>query len=164
MRDMNLIRKQAWSFHRTTGIDLEELISVATLGMIYGIKRYNKDKNTKFSTYVYSLINSQLIDYCKMEKRNRMLVLSEDLNSLCNQICYQPEFDFRSFLQLLPQDLKTIVDMALSSEEFHIPPKRMRGMIVQNLRALGWSWGRIWKGMKNIKSILNETEVGSIII
>ena len=51
MKHLNLIRKIAWSFHKTTGLDWDELFQEATLSYLKALKTYDK-KRGAITTYV----------------------------------------------------------------------------------------------------------------
>lgn len=78
--EYNLIYNRAWSFHRTTGIELEELIAEATLAYLIAKQNYDKNKGASFITYAYKCINSALIEY--QRKLKKFEVINDPLGSL----------------------------------------------------------------------------------
>lgn len=64
-----------------TGIDIEELISVGTLGLIKAVKSYNLDKKIKLATYASRCIENEILMYLRKMVRIRSEVsLEEPLN------------------------------------------------------------------------------------
>lgn len=69
-----------------TGIDPDELISIAFLGYAKAIDSYKSNRNTKFSTYAINCIKNEILYMLKKEKKHRMhnismnKVLSTDKN------------------------------------------------------------------------------------
>ena len=64
-----------------TGIDIEELISVGTLGLIKAVKSYNSDKNIKLATFASRCIENEILMYLrKMVKIKSEVSLDEPLN------------------------------------------------------------------------------------
>jgi RNA polymerase sigma factor (sigma-70 family) len=169
VENINLIRKIAWSFHTTTGIDIEELTSEAILAYYSAIPKYNPEKNTKLITYAYYAIRSALVDFCKNEYLNK----HNDLEGL--DIAYEKsDFDIPT---LFPEGVSkslvdAVIDMANSYGvlkrnngksvvtdcliNFQLPPKKIRGQIINELRSRGWSWSEIWRGIREVKLILKQ--------
>lgn len=64
-----------------TGIDMEELISVGTLGLIKAVKSYNSDKKIKLATYASRCIENEILMFLrKMVKTRYEMSLDEPLN------------------------------------------------------------------------------------
>ena len=64
-----------------TGIDIEELISVGTIGLIKAVKSYNSDKKIKLATYASRCIENEILMYLrKMVKVKSEISLDEPLN------------------------------------------------------------------------------------
>jgi hypothetical protein len=65
---LNLIRKIAWSFYNTTGIDWQELFSEASLAYCEALKNYDPKKG-RISTYLWNCIKSHLLNFIKEERK-----------------------------------------------------------------------------------------------
>ncbi|MBR2350084.1 MAG: RNA polymerase sporulation sigma factor SigK [Clostridia bacterium] len=64
-----------------TGVDLEELVSVGTIGLIKAVKSYNSDKKIKLATYASRCIENEILMYLrKMVKIRNEVSLDEPLN------------------------------------------------------------------------------------
>ena len=64
-----------------TGIDIEELISVGTLGLIKAVKSYNLEKKIKLATYASRCIENEILMYLrKMVRIKSEVSLEEPLN------------------------------------------------------------------------------------
>lgn len=62
-------------------IDLEDLVSIGTIGLIKGINTYNIDKNIKLATYASRCIDNEILMYLrKNKKRNADISLEESLS------------------------------------------------------------------------------------
>ena len=55
-RNLRLVVYIAKKFENT-GVDLEDLISIGTIGLMKGVNTFNKDKNIKLATYASRCIN-----------------------------------------------------------------------------------------------------------
>ncbi len=64
-----------------TGIDIEELISVGTMGLIKAVKSYNLEKKIKLATYASRCIENEILMFLrKMVKIKSEVSLDEPLN------------------------------------------------------------------------------------
>ena len=77
MNNLNLVRKIAYSFHSTTGIEMEELFSEACLAYSIAIKKHNP-LICKESTFVYTCINNHLKNYIENIKKKMIPTLFID--------------------------------------------------------------------------------------
>ena len=64
--------------YENTGVDLEDLVSIGTIGLIKGIKTYSMDKNIKLATYASRCIDNEILMYLRKNKRVRSEVSFED--------------------------------------------------------------------------------------
>ena len=62
----------------TTKYDLEDLVSIGTIGLIKGIKTYKLDKNIKLATYVSRCIDNEILMFLRKNKRRTKEVSFED--------------------------------------------------------------------------------------
>ena len=53
-----------------TGIDIEELISVGTLGLIKAVKNYNGDRKIKLATFASRCIENEILMYLRKMVKN----------------------------------------------------------------------------------------------
>ena len=58
--------------------DLEDLVSIGTIGLIKGIKTYKLDKNIKLATYASRCIDNEILMYLRKTKKKRTEVSFED--------------------------------------------------------------------------------------
>ncbi len=57
--------------YENTKVDLEDLVSIGTIGLIKGIKTYQMDKNIKLATYASRCIDNEILMYLRKNKRVR---------------------------------------------------------------------------------------------
>ena len=55
--------------YENTKVDLEDLVSIGTIGLIKGIKTYSMDKNIKLSTYASRCIDNEILMYLRKNKK-----------------------------------------------------------------------------------------------
>lgn len=57
--------------YENTRVDLEDLVSIGTIGLIKGIKTFSKDKNIKLATYASRCIDNEILMYLRKNKKIR---------------------------------------------------------------------------------------------
>ena len=55
--------------YENTGVDLEDLVSIGTIGLIKGINTFSKEKNIKLATYASRCIDNEILMYLRKNKR-----------------------------------------------------------------------------------------------
>ena len=55
--------------YENTKVDLEDLVSIGTIGLIKGIKTYSMDKNIKLATYASRCIENEILMYLRKNKK-----------------------------------------------------------------------------------------------
>lgn len=64
-----------------TGVGVEDLISIGTIGLIKSINTFNPDKNIKLATYASRCIENEILMYLRRNNKTRMEVsIDEPLN------------------------------------------------------------------------------------
>ena len=64
--------------YENTKIDLEDLVSIGTIGLIKGVNTYRLDKNIKLATYVSRCIDNEILMYLRKTKKKRTEISFED--------------------------------------------------------------------------------------
>ncbi len=64
--------------YENTKIDLEDLVSIGTIGLIKGVNTYKLDKNIKLATYASRCIDNEILMYLRKNKKRRGEVSFED--------------------------------------------------------------------------------------
>lgn len=79
-RNLRLVVYIAKRFDNT-GVDIEELISIGTIGLMKAVKNYNRDKNIKLATFASRCIENEILMFLRKMVRIRTEVsLDEPLN------------------------------------------------------------------------------------
>ena len=71
--------------YENTKVDLEDLVSIGTIGLIKGIKTYSMDKNIKLATYASRCIDNEILMYLRKNKKIKTEV------SFDESLSYDPE-------------------------------------------------------------------------
>lgn len=64
--------------YESTGYDLEDLVSIGSIGLIKGIETYKLDKNIKLATYASRCIANEILMYIRKNKKRKSEVSFED--------------------------------------------------------------------------------------
>ena len=65
----------------TTGYDIEDLVSIGSIGLIKGINTYKISKNIKLATYASRCISNEILMFIRKNKKSKVEVsLEESLN------------------------------------------------------------------------------------
>ena len=67
--------------YENTGVDLEDLVSIGTIGLIKGINTFSRGKNIKLATYASRCIENEILMYLRRNSKTKMEVsIDEPLN------------------------------------------------------------------------------------
>ena len=64
--------------YENKGVDLEDLVSIGTIGLIKGVNTYKLDKNIKLATYASRCIDNEILMFLRKNKRRKTEVSFED--------------------------------------------------------------------------------------
>lgn len=64
--------------YENTGLDLEDLVSIGTIGLIKGVNTYKLDKNIKLATYASRCIDNEILMFLRKNKKRRGEISFED--------------------------------------------------------------------------------------
>ena len=84
--------------YENTKVDLEDLVSIGTIGLIKGINTYKGDKNIKLATYASRCIDNEILMYLRKNKKRRADI------SLEESLSYDKEGNELTFEDVLGTD------------------------------------------------------------
>ena len=110
--------------YESTGYDLEDLVSIGSIGLIKGIETYKPDKNIKLATYSSRCIANEILMYIRKNKKRKTEVSLEDAlnyDAEGNELHLEDilgtddniifdEFSFKLDKEVLKQELKNLND------------------------------------------------------
>ena len=64
--------------YENTGYDLEDLVSIGSIGLIKGVNTYKMDKNIKLATYCSRCIANEILMFLRKNKKRRTEISFED--------------------------------------------------------------------------------------
>ena len=174
MKNIALIRKIAWSYHQTTGIEYEELFSEACLGYCEALHLWDPSRNVKLTTYAWHTMHRQLAEFLWNLNKNalnstKIVTFSTNINinpldeiELLNinfptNLILTPHIPFWEFYETLTPLSKELVDVIFESLDDipnDISYKRMKSIIINILREKKWKMRKISKSIYELKSKL----------
>ncbi|HSH52440.1 MAG TPA: sigma factor [Bacteroidales bacterium] len=158
--ELNLIRKVAWSFVKTTGLEFDELFSEASLAYVQAEAKYNPDKS-QFSTFIYQSMKNHLCSYCKKEYQENHAEMPEEYEPVSHYASTENTVFFKESISNLSEEGRIICNMIFESPEEYLSlnkPKIAKGYLKNKLREIGWTWEKIWNGFSEVKKVLRVME------
>lgn len=64
--------------YENTGVDLEDLVSIGSVGLIKGVNTYKPGKNIKLATYASRCIDNEILMFLRKNKRRKDEISFED--------------------------------------------------------------------------------------
>ena len=64
--------------YENTKVDLEDLVSIGTIGLIKGVNTYKNDKNIKLATYASRCIDNEILMFLRKNKKRKTEISFED--------------------------------------------------------------------------------------
>ena len=64
--------------YENTKVDLEDLVSIGTIGLIKGVNTYKLDKNIKLATYASRCIDNEILMFLRKNKKRKSDISFED--------------------------------------------------------------------------------------
>lgn len=111
--------------YENTNYDIEDLVSIGSIGLIKGINTYKIDKNIKLATYASRCISNEILMFLRKNKKKRMEVSFEDA---LNYDAEGNELHLEDILgtenDLVPNEYEKMVDKELLAKEIATLPNR----------------------------------------
>ncbi len=71
--------------YENTGYDVEDLVSIGSIGLIKGINTYKLDKNIKLATYASRCVSNEILMFLRKNKKRRKEISLEDALNYDNE-------------------------------------------------------------------------------
>ena len=89
--------------YENTRVDLEDLVSIGTIGLIKGVNTYKLDKNIKLATYASRCIDNEILMFLRKNKKRNGEVSFED------SLSYDAEGNELHLEDILGTDADTVI-------------------------------------------------------
>lgn len=141
-----------------TGYEMDELISVGTLGLIKAVKSFSRDKNIKLATFASRCIENEILMYLRKMVRVRTEVsLDEPLNtdSEGNQLVLS---------DVLGTDSDVRYKELESEAELEILRAVIKGLSVRDRKIIAMRYGLFGEEEKTQKEVADEFSISQSYI
>lgn len=128
-----------------TMYDLEDLVSIGTIGLIKGVKTYKLDKNIKLATYASRCIDNEILMFLRKNKKRKTEISFEDsinLDSEGNELHLEDVFGTED--NIVEKEYESIVDKECLINEIENLSKRDKEILILRY------------GLNNKKNILKK--------
>lgn len=137
--------------YENTGVDLEDLVSIGTIGLIKGVNTYKLDKNIKLATYASRCIDNEILMFLRKNKRRKTEISLED------SLSYDAEGNELRLEDILGTD-EDIVTRGIEEES----EKKLLNQEIQKLNKRDKQIMTLRYGLNNHKE-LTQKEVADIL-
>ena len=111
--------------YENTGFDIEDLVSIGSIGLIKGINTYKIDKNIKLATYASRCIANEILMFLRKNKRKKVeMSLEETLNYDAEGNELRLEDILGTDIDVVPKELENIIDKEILKKEIDILDER----------------------------------------
>ena len=114
-----------------TMYDLEDLVSIGTIGLIKGVKTYKLDKNIKLATYASRCIDNEILMFLRKIKKRKTEISFEDsinLDSEGNELHLEDVFGTED--NIVEKEYESIVDKECLINEIENLSKRDKEILI----------------------------------
>lgn len=171
-RAYRLVKIRAYSFHRTTGVPLDELESEGLLCYVLCLASYKSGKGVKFTTYLYSCLNNHLATFCHRWQK-QLIAMTWD-GEIFPDAGYDSGMEgitiYRESLSLLSAEaqgvamvLEKCADEIVKSMRSRVKnphsPKHLKGTLRRFLGKLGWKESTINRAFSELAEAFTREAV-----
>ena len=117
--------------YENTGVDLEDLVSIGTIGLMKGIKTFSMDKNIKLATYASRCIDNEILMFLRKNKKIKTEIsLDESLSFDADGNELHLEDVLGTEADLITKPLEDELNKKLMLEEINKLSKRDKEIII----------------------------------
>lgn len=157
LANIKMIQKKAWSYQRTSGIDIDELMSEGDMIFMRAIEKW--DGKRPFGTFLWTCLDN---GFRKFMVKVDVPGDQEILESLSDpEPVPGSRMMFREIVEGLSKEARDVVTMILNgpAEALDIigsePPKMIRGAIQRHLvNDLGMTHRKSWEVINELKEVV----------
>ncbi|WRO23158.1 RNA polymerase sporulation sigma factor SigK [Metallumcola ferriviriculae] len=124
-----------------TGVDVDDLISIGTIGLIKGINTYDTSKGTKLATYAARCIENEILMHLRSRKKIRGEV------SLHDPIGVDKEGNEITLMDVLGTDLDTVAETVELKQERKRVLEHVKNLNKREKQVLEWRYG-LFNGLR----------------
>lgn len=121
--------------YESTGYDLEDLVSIGSIGLIKGINTYKIDKNIKLATYASRCIANEILMFIRKNKRRKTEISLEDA------LNYDSEGNELHLEDVMGTDTDAVADEFESKEEKILLQKELKNLETRDKEIMVMRYG-----------------------
>ena len=141
--------------YENTGVDLEDLVSIGTIGLMKGIKTFSMDKNIKLATYASRCIDNEILMFLRKNKKVKTEVsFDESLSFDADGNELHLEDVLGTDPNIVTKPLEDELNRNLMLEEINKLPKRDKEIIIMRYGL----YGKKEKTQKEVAEILGISQ------
>ncbi len=141
--------------YENTGVDLEDLVSIGTIGLMKGIKTFSMDKNIKLATYASRCIDNEILMFLRKNKKVKTEVsFDESLSFDADGNELHLEDVLGTEPNIVTKPLEDELNRNLMLEEINKLPKREKEIIIMRYGL----YGKKEKTQKEVAEILGISQ------
>ena len=153
--NVNLIRKIVWSFHKSTGLEWDDLFQEACLAYLTALKTYDEDRG-KITTHLWWCITNHLTTYLTQQEEMKCKKYNDEFGFLEDEPKPQHAQIASPFWESLSEEAQIIADIILQIPKTYVclTTEEVEQRIIETLRHnKRWSWPmeKIEFGLRDLK-------------
>ena len=124
--------------YENTNVDLEDLVSIGTIGLIKGVNTYKMGKNIKLATYASRCIDNEILMFLRKNKKRKTEISFEDSLSYDadgNELHLEDVLGTDK--DIVPKELEDEVERKLLVEEINKLDERDKKIMILRYRLFG---------------------------
>jgi RNA polymerase sigma factor (sigma-70 family) len=177
---LSLIKKIAWNYHASTGLDFDDLFSAASLAYVRAVATYDETKGASLNTWIWRAMENQLRNELKSVRKHR--AVSATIASIAEESSVgwpQGALQLKALLEyehdVDAMDPETLYSFKERLDKLSDRAKALCAMIFENpgdflgetkkeskhtlrivLQEKGWSQSQIWDSFREVKQFVRE--------
>jgi len=150
MENINLIRKIAWSFHKSTGLDYDDLFQEAYLAYEYAMETYDPKREVYLSTFLWNHIANQLSSYFRREKDIKEPFVSIEEHPNLQYLASKPA---PPYYENLSKEAQGIAELVLSAPKVFVAVSTEDALarIERTMIRKGWTKTKVLIGIRDLQ-------------
>jgi len=171
MEHINLLRKIAWSFHKTTKLDFNDLFQEAYLAYVYARQKYDPDKGVKETAFIWIHVSNQLKSYYQNEKNftypmDNAYRKDRKAYDLLTYWKKPQSEDQNDFLESLSSDAYEVASLVLITPSKFLRLEKRKDIydkITKIMKKRGWENNRIRNTINELSLVCSDKKSKSIL-
>jgi RNA polymerase sigma factor (sigma-70 family) len=149
MENEKILKKLAWSYSTTTGVEFDDLFQEACIAYLEALKTFDPQKS-KLSTYVWHCVSAHLKNYIKLEKIHMGQTSIEE-----PEVVNKPGLSVSNFFDALSFEAQQIAKIIFERSGFYTVADRetVSKKITQTMIRRGWNEKKIQIGLQELQTV-----------